>query len=437
MAASDARPVPRKNAAFRFYFAIRKNDGTLITTWAGADSEVSIDGAAFSDCTNEATEIGTTGCGYIDFTSGEMNGDAVVYKLTVTNTSALPIVVTFFPEESGDYRADMTLISGDATAADNAEAYFDGTGYAGTGNVIPTVTTLTNDPSGVTTLLSRLSATRAGYLDNLSGGAVATQASVNTIDDFVDTEIAAIISDLATLLSRISATRAGYLDNLSGGAVATQASVNTIDDFLDTEIAAIMAKTDLIPSDPADASDIAASFTTVNTKLDTIDDFLDTEVAAIKSKTDNLPADPADASDIAASFSSIASAISGLNNLSEANVRTAVGLASANLDTQLSTIDTVVDGIKVVTDEAATLTTSGTAQTGSSTTSVIGDNALSSSNDRYNNMVMVFTGGANAGIPRQITDYVGSSRTFTVDAFPSTPSNGDTFVLMGLIDPSA
>jgi hypothetical protein len=55
--------------------------------------------------------------------------------------------------------ANVAQISGDSVAADNAEAFFDGTGYAGTGNVIPTVTTLTNAPSdssGVTTLLSRV-----------------------------------------------------------------------------------------------------------------------------------------------------------------------------------------------------------------------------------------------------------------------------------------
>lgn len=38
---------------------------------------------------------------------------------------------------------NVAQLSGDTTAADNAEAFFDGTGYAGTGNVIPTVTTLT------------------------------------------------------------------------------------------------------------------------------------------------------------------------------------------------------------------------------------------------------------------------------------------------------
>lgn len=39
---------------------------------------------------------------------------------------------------------NVVQVSGDGTAADNAEAFFDGTGYAGTNNVIPTVTTVTN-----------------------------------------------------------------------------------------------------------------------------------------------------------------------------------------------------------------------------------------------------------------------------------------------------
>lgn len=38
---------------------------------------------------------------------------------------------------------NIVQISTDATAADNAEAFFDGTGYAGTGNTIPTVTAVT------------------------------------------------------------------------------------------------------------------------------------------------------------------------------------------------------------------------------------------------------------------------------------------------------
>jgi hypothetical protein len=48
---------------------------------------------------------------------------------------------------AGKVDANATHISGDSVAADNAEAFFDGTGYAGTNNVIPTVTTLTNLPA--------------------------------------------------------------------------------------------------------------------------------------------------------------------------------------------------------------------------------------------------------------------------------------------------
>ena len=69
---------------------------------------------------------------------------------------------------------------------------------------------------------------------------------------------------------------------------ATQTSVDTIAGYVDTEVAAIKSKTDNLPSDPADASDISARFDTLSGKVDTIDDFLDTEIASIKAKTDQL-----------------------------------------------------------------------------------------------------------------------------------------------------
>ncbi len=58
----------------------------------------------------------------------------------------------------GNIKADALALSGDTVAADNAESFFDGTGYAGTNNVIPLVTTTTtatnlttnNDKTGYT-----------------------------------------------------------------------------------------------------------------------------------------------------------------------------------------------------------------------------------------------------------------------------------------------
>lgn len=87
--------------------------------------------------------------------------------------------------------------------------------------------------------------------------------------------------------------------------LATASALSTVAGYVDTEVAAIKAKTDNLPSDPADASDIASAFGTVYSTLTTIGGYIDTEVAAIKAKTDNLPSDPADASDIAAAISGL------------------------------------------------------------------------------------------------------------------------------------
>jgi len=55
---------------------------------------------------------------------------------------------------SAQIGVNVVQVSGDATAADNAEAFFDGTGYAGTNNVIPTVTSVTNAVSANVTQIS-------------------------------------------------------------------------------------------------------------------------------------------------------------------------------------------------------------------------------------------------------------------------------------------
>lgn len=108
--------------------------------------------------------------------------------------------------------------------------------------------------------------------------------------------------------------------------------------------------------------------TTVHQKIDVIDDFMDTEIAAIKAKTDNLPADPADASDVMAAAAAIQADTDDIQNrlpaalvsgriaaiaqvvsdktgyslstapLDAAGIRTALGFASANFDTQIGTL---------------------------------------------------------------------------------------------------
>ena len=146
MPASDSMPVPRRNTAFRLYFELRNSSGTLVTTWAGADSEESLDGGAFTDCTNEATEIGTSGIGFLDLTAAEMNADCTIIKITFTNTGAVTPVFYLYPQELGDIRV-------------NATYWFD---------AALTATYVAPDNAGVTTLTTRLTNTRAGNLDFLT-----------------------------------------------------------------------------------------------------------------------------------------------------------------------------------------------------------------------------------------------------------------------------
>lgn len=170
MASTDATPFPMKNVAYRVTFPILDADGDLVTGATSPDSEVSKDGGAFADCTNEATEIATSsGMYYLDLTSTEMNADTVAIIVKSGNGKTTPIVL--YPQEAGDINVDVTYwngtavatpttggvpevdithiagaavstttaqlgvnvvqISTDATAADNAELFFDGTGYAG------------------------------------------------------------------------------------------------------------------------------------------------------------------------------------------------------------------------------------------------------------------------------------------------------------------
>lgn len=130
MATSDARPVARKGVAYRVYFPILDADGDLVSGAAGLDSEVSKDGGAFTDCTNEATEIATSsGMYYLELTASEMDADAVcvIVKTSTSGAKTTPLVI--YPEEAGDLRVDVVQISGDTAAADNLEAASDGTGY--------------------------------------------------------------------------------------------------------------------------------------------------------------------------------------------------------------------------------------------------------------------------------------------------------------------
>lgn len=109
--------------------------------------------------------------------------------------SRLPAALT----AGGNMKSDALAISGDTVAADNAESFFDGTGYAGTNNVIPTVTTLTGHTpqTGDTYALA-----------NGANGFVALKSDTAAILDDTGTN-GVVVASASKTGYRLSATGAG------------------------------------------------------------------------------------------------------------------------------------------------------------------------------------------------------------------------------------
>jgi hypothetical protein len=169
--------------------------------------------------------------------------------------------------------SDGSAFTGSVTVAVTVDAGTQATGSVGSG-------ACTHEGNGYHTYAPAQAETNGDLVAFTFTGTGAIPATVQVYTSFPQTV------DNATNISAIK-TVTDAIPN--GGALTTiSTKIDTIDDFLDTEIAAIKAKTDNLPSDPADASDVAAAIAAISAKIDTVDDFLDTEIAAIKAKTDSL-----------------------------------------------------------------------------------------------------------------------------------------------------
>lgn len=143
--------------------------------------------------------------------------------------------------------ANVTQLSGDSTAADNAESFFDGTGYAGTNNVIPTVTTATN----VTTV------------NGLAAGVI-TATSI-AADAITAAKIANGAIDAATFAADVDAEILSYLVD-----DATRIDASALNTASVTTVPAINTKLGT-PSDLGNGATIAFNLSDIHTDTAAID----------------------------------------------------------------------------------------------------------------------------------------------------------------------
>ncbi len=239
MSASDAIPVPRKNTAFRLTFPVYDTAGALKSSLASADSEISLDGAAFADCTNEVTEIGSTGFYYIDFTSGEMNADTVAYKLSGTGIN--PLTAVLYPEEAGDYRGSVTSIAAGAiTAAAIDTGAIDADALAA-----DAVTEIQSGLATAAALATVDSVVDAILLDTAEIGAAGAGLTAVPWNASWGAQVESEVTDA---LNAYDPPTKAELDS-AVAPLATAANLATVAGYLDTEIAAILADTNELQTD--------------------------------------------------------------------------------------------------------------------------------------------------------------------------------------------
>lgn len=239
MAASDATAIPIKNQAFRVMFPIIDNDGDIITGAAGLDSEISKDCGAMADCTNEASEITGSGMYYLDLTATEMNADSVVIIVKTTTTDAKTTPLVLYPAENGDIPVDVTMVSGDATAATNMEADYDGTGYNKSASTVGTVTTNT-DMRGTDGANTTTPPTVVQIREEVEGVASVIYGIDATCDTMLANQFGMMGSGFNSDLHSLLALR-------NRGDIAwTTATGFSVPNEYDTVLTAIQAKTDHI-----------------------------------------------------------------------------------------------------------------------------------------------------------------------------------------------
>jgi hypothetical protein len=177
----------------------------------------------------------------------------VITTGTVDSVSVVGTVLAHFSIENRFNEVDVTKISGDSTAADNLESACDN--YSATRGLAGTAL-----PNAAADAAGGLPISDAGALD------LDTQLATLTNGTYGLSAIETLVDDLE---SRLTTTRAGYLDNLSAGAVALASgvTVTTNNDKTGYTASTVSDKTGYSLSvAPPTASDIATAVWAAGTR---------------------------------------------------------------------------------------------------------------------------------------------------------------------------
>ena len=214
---------------------------------------IDVTGGAIDEVTSLTGHTAQTGDSYAIINSGtvdasvtQINGTAI----TGTGTQVADAFEYFFNVASPAKTINDVGVAGSGLSAEDVWVYGTRTLTAGTKD------------SEIDNIVTYTGTTIPGMITT-------NGASITTAIGYIDTEIAAILEDTGTTLPAALVTIQADLDSpnqykadVSG--VATAVNLATVDTVVD----AIKAKTDNLPVDPADDSDIDAQLATIQADLD-------------------------------------------------------------------------------------------------------------------------------------------------------------------------
>ena len=208
---------------------LEKADGTVTTT-AVTPTTAGVHDWAHTDQGYYELEIPATGGNYandeegqitvVGYATGVLPFRSVAYDVVPTN------VYNALVRGTDKMEVDTVELSGDSTAADNAESAFDGTGYAFTNSTIPTVTTLTNktgfslaaDQSAVTVgaVTGAVGSVTGNVGGNVSGSAGSVAGAVGSVTGNVGGSVASVTAKTGySLAADQSAVTVGTVTTLT------------------------------------------------------------------------------------------------------------------------------------------------------------------------------------------------------------------------------
>jgi len=170
---------------------------------------------------------------------------------------------------------------------------------------------------------TRLTSTRAGYLDKLNiTGNVASSTEVAAVQADLDNpdqykaDVSGIPAAVWAYTTRTLSSFGSLVSDIWAHATRTLSAFGfTVATNSDANVTAIKAKTDNLPTSPAatgDAMTLTAAYDHAKDDVLTPLGVVDGVVDAIKLKTDNIPANPATAGEYTASLAAIQADVSGI-----------------------------------------------------------------------------------------------------------------------------